>query len=172
MTLNKLCLGALLTICTFSSNANDVNFSIGGGYPYFVIPEVSLSAAQGTQRWYANYKIGLDDGFSVGFEHALTSDKKHALGLVVGAIGAQDDGRECSDTDDKDIGEAFGNIFGCALSGMFDTETTNGVGVSYSYLFSGLNEGGWRVRFELGYGEGSNSNEKRADGGVSISYEF
>ena len=55
---------------------------------------------------------------------------------------------------------------------MFDTETTNGVGVSYSYLFSGLNEGGWRVRFELGYGEGSNSNEKRADGGVSISYEF
>ena len=167
MTLNKLCLGALLTICTFSSNANDVNFSIGGGYPYFVIPEVSLSANEGTQRWYANYKLGLDDGFSIGFEHALTADKKHALGLVVGALGVQDDEAECGSTEDS-----LGTIIGCGFVEIFDDETTNGVGLSYSYLFSGLNESGWRARFELGYGEGSDSDEKRMDGGVSISYQF
>jgi len=158
-------LSSILTLCAFSSHANDVNFSIGGGYPYFVIPEVSLSANEGTQRWYANYKLGLDDGFSLGFEHALTADKKHALGIVVGALGVQENSDECED-------DSIGSVIGCSFSDIFDDETTNGLGVSYSYLFSGLNESGWRVRFELGYGEGSVSEEKRADGGLSVSYEF
>ncbi|KPH64565.1 MULTISPECIES: hypothetical protein [Pseudoalteromonas] len=169
----KLIFATTLLFLSGASHANDVSFSIGGGYPYVAVPEISLATNEGTQRWYANYKIGLDDGFSAGFEHALTSDKKHAVGFVVGALGVQDDGRQCPlESEDDSIGDAFGNIFGCALSGIFDRETTNGVGVSYSYLFSGLNEGGWRVRLELGYGEGTNSNESRADGGVSISYEF
>ncbi|MEH6395330.1 hypothetical protein [Pseudoalteromonas sp.] len=172
MKVNSFCLASLLTLCTFSVSANDVSFSIGGGYPYFVIPEVSLSANEGTQRWYANYKLGLNDGFSLGFEHALTANKKHALGLVIGAIGIRDDERECVKTDDDSISGEVGNIIGCAITDAFDYETTNGAGVSYSYLFRGLNEGGWRVRFELGYGEGIDSNEKRADGGISVSYEF
>lgn len=167
MKVNSFCLASLLTLCTFSVSANDVSFSIGGGYPYFVIPEVSLSTNAGTQRWYANYKIGFDDGFSVGFEHALTTDKKHALGLVIGALGVQEDDDECGGTEDS-----LGNIIGCGFIEIFDDETTNGLGLSYSYLFSGLNESGWRVRFDLGYGEGSYSNEKRADGGVSVSYQF
>ena len=54
-------------------------FLLGGGYPYLVIPEVSLSANDDTQRWYANYKLGLDDGFSAGFEQAVSDNKKHAL---------------------------------------------------------------------------------------------
>lgn len=172
MKIKSYFLSGIITLCAFSSHANDVNFSIGGGYPYFVIPEVSLSANEGTQRWYANYKLGLNDGFSLGFEHALTANKKHALGLVIGAIGIRDDERECVKTDDDSISGELGNIIGCAITDAFDYETTNGAGVSYSYLFRGLNEGGWRVRFELGYGEGSDSNEKRADGGISVSYEF
>ena len=56
---------------TFAS-ANDISFSIGGGYPYFVIPEVSVASADLSQRWYGNYKIGLDDGFAVGFEQAIS----------------------------------------------------------------------------------------------------
>ncbi|MGS0534883.1 hypothetical protein [Pseudoalteromonas sp. SaAl2] len=167
----KLLIATTLLLTVTNSYANDVSFSIGGGYPYFVVPEVSLSTNEGNQRWYANYKIGLDDGFSIGVEHAISDNKKHAVGLVVGALGIQDNEDECR-TDDESLSGSIGSIFGCALSEVFDEETTNGIGVSYSYLFRGLNEPGWRMRLDLGYGEGRDSNEKRPDAGITFSYQF
>ena len=155
-----------------SNQAKSADFSLGGGLPYFVIPEVSFAANNGEKRWFANYKIGLDDGFSVGFEQGFGVDNKHALGIFVGALGVQDDERPCRYEESNDLAENFGSALGCAIAEAFDEETTNGVGLSYSYNFQGLNHSGMRLRFELGYGEGSNSHEKRFDGGVVISYQF
>lgn len=161
-----------LSIASYSSAANEVSFSIGGGYPYLVIPEVSLSANDDTQRWYANYKLGLDDGFSAGFEQAVSDNKKHAFGALVGAIGARGTDQECESSTNDDIATDFANTLGCAIGGIFDEETTNGVGLTYSYNFNGLNNSGFRLELDIGYGKASDSNEKRADGGISLSYEF
>lgn len=157
---------------TFAS-ANDISFSIGGGYPYFVIPEVSVASADLSQRWYGNYKIGLDDGFSAGFEQAISDNNKHAIGLLVGALGNREVDTQCDESQNSDeLTVAFANTIGCALAEAFDEETTNGIGLSYSYIFSGLNQDGWRLRFELGYGEASSDDDKRVDGGINLSYEF
>ncbi|MBH0058504.1 hypothetical protein I6F65_16240 [Pseudoalteromonas sp. SWXJZ94C] len=160
-----------LSIASYSSAANEVSFSIGGGYPYLVIPEVSLSANDDTQRWYANYKLGLDDGFSAGFEQAVSDNKKHAFGALVGAIGARDTDQKCESLT-NDVATDFANTLGCVIGGIFDEETTNGIGLTYSYSFNGLNSAGFRLELDVGYGKASDSNEKRADGGISVSYEF
>ncbi|MBB1305353.1 hypothetical protein H5089_06815 [Pseudoalteromonas sp. SR45-1] len=160
-----------LSIASCSTFANDVSFSIGGGYPYLVIPEVSLSANDDTQRWYANYKLGLDDGFSAGFEQAVSDNKKHAFGVLVGAIGARDTDQEC-ESSTNDVATDFANTLGCVIGGIFDEETTNGIGLTYNYNFNGLNSAGFRLKLDVGYGKASDSNEKRADGGISVSYEF
>ena len=170
--MNTKILLLVLSLGSGSAFANDVSFSIGGGYPYLVLPEVSLSADNNSQRWYANYKIGLDDGFSVGFEHAVSDNNKHALGVLVGAIGARDTDQPCESTNTDDIASELGNIFGCALGQIFDDETTNGIGLTYSYNFNGLNNSGFRLILDAGYGKASDSNEKRADGAIRISYEF
>jgi hypothetical protein len=171
---NMAFLGVLLVGPTpMFSQAKGVDFSIGGGYPFFVVPEVSFASSAGDQRWFANYKIGLDDGFSVGFDQGVGADNKHVIGGVIGALGTRDDKRPCGNGDSvEDIGSVIGNAIGCAFSKAFDEETTNGIGLSYSYHFNGLNNVGMRIRFELGYGEAADSNEKRADGGVIISYQF
>ena len=138
-----------LSIASCSTFANDVSFSIGGGYPYLVIPEVSLSANDDTQRWYANYKLGLDDGFSAGFEQAVSDNKKHAFGALVGAIGARDTDQEC-ESSTNDVATDFANTLGCVIGGIFDEETTNGIGLTYSYNFNGLNSAGFRLELDVG----------------------
>ncbi|REL28976.1 hypothetical protein DXX93_15485 [Thalassotalea euphylliae] len=160
-------------LLTLPSQANDIDFSLGTGYPYFIIPEVSFPINNARQRLYANYKIGLDDGFSVGFEHSLTTDNTHAIGILAGAIGARDDERPCPNTADNDSSSAsLGEAIACGLLEVFDDETTNGVGLSYSYNHNGLNHSGFRIRFELGYGKGKDSDESRADAGIILSYQF
>ena len=54
----------------------------------------------------------------------------------------------------------------------FDDETLNGAGLSYSYYFNGINNPGWRLRLEAGYGKASHSKEERGAGGIIISYQF
>ncbi|REL32171.1 hypothetical protein [Thalassotalea euphylliae] len=163
----------LATHISVTSHAEDIDFSLGTGYPYLVIPEVSYSASGGQQRLYANYKLGLDDGFAIGFEHGLDSANQHAIGLLVGAIGAQDDKRPCPNNDDENgIAEGLASVIACSIVEIFDHETTNGIGLSYSYNHHGLNNSGFRIRFEAGYGEGVDSKEKRFDGAVVLSYQF
>jgi hypothetical protein len=170
---NIVFIGGLLVGSTpLMNQAEEVSFSIGGGYPFFVVPEVSLASNEGEQRWFANYKMGLDDGFSIGFEQGI-DDNKHAVGVVAGALGVQDNNRSCSNNDlDENIGSEVGNQIGCAIAKAFNDKTTNGVGLSYSYNFNGLNNVGMRIRVEFGYGKASDSNEKRTDGGITISYQF
>ncbi len=148
------------------NKAEGIDFSIGGGYPFLLVPEVSFVIGEGEQRLFVNQKVGLvDEGFSLGFEQSIGSSDKNTVGVLIGALGIQKDNRPC-EVDD------FGELFGCIIGEVFDFETTVGIGASYSHSFSGINKRGWRVRFELGYGEGSNSNEKRVDGGIIISYQF
>jgi len=109
----------------------------------------------------------------VGFEQAISDNNKHAIGLLVGALGNREVDTQCDESQNSDeLTAAFANAIGCALAEAFDEETTNGIGLSYSYNFSGLNQDGWRLRFELGYGEASSDDNKRVDGGINLSYEF
>ena len=123
-------------------------------------------------KWFVNYKMGLDDGFSFGYEQGIDADSNHALGAFIGALGVQDKNNACPKEQSEDLVENLGSALGCSLLIIFDAETTNGLGLSYSYNYNGLNQSGMRIRFELGYGEGSISNEKRVDGGIVISYQF
>jgi len=151
------------------ANDNDFSFTLGTGFPYVGSAEVSMAAGEGKQRWFGHYKVGPDDdGFAVGFEQALDSDNNHAVGVMYGALGLKNDDSDCpSDTD-----LSFSGALGCALSAAFDWETVNGLGVSYSYYFNGLNEAGWRVRLEAGKGKGRNTDKSYTSGNMIVSYQF
>lgn len=137
----------------FSTASLAVDFSTGVGYPFVGVPTVSIS--DDNVRYYANYKLGLDDGFSVGAEWL---NGKHAFGAFAGAIGA------------RDVEACNENVILCIS--IFDNETTNGLGLSYEYHFSESPKSGWGIRFEAGYGKESYFNEKRVDGNVQITYHF
>ena len=157
----------MLTTLPFIVKANDIDLTTGSGYPFLLIAEASIATGDRQQRWFGNYKIGFDDGFSLGFEQGLGAENKHAIGLFVGALGVSDPD-SCSNEDDE-----FAVVsLGCIIEEIYDDETTNGVGVSYSYNFNGLNNRGARIRFELGYGEGVDSGEERSDGGIIVSFQF
>ena len=143
------------------AKAQDVTFTIGGGVPFFVVPEVSYAVADSQQRWFAQYKAGFEDGFAVGFEQGV-GNNKHAIGFLVGAIGISDGDEPCTPS----------SSLVCAFSGLFEFEITNGAGLSYSYYYDGLDNPGWRLRFEAGYGEGNKSGVKQAGGGFTVSYQF
>lgn len=176
------CSGALaLCLVSTVSVANDFKFSLGVGLPFLLTPEVSYSQPGADSRWYANYKMGLDDGFSGGYERALDADKKHALGVLIGAFSVVDDKRPCPDSDKTEMTQDnvfaqisfdIGSALGCALSEAFDEESLNGIALTYSYQANGLNESGWRVRFELGHGEAARSKRKDTSGGFIVSYQF
>jgi len=172
MNFKNVLSASLLFIIVISNKATAVDFTLGGGIPFLVVPEVSLASEDEKQRWFINYKMGLDDGFSFGVEHGLGLDNKHAVGVLVGALGVKNNDDVCKDEKSDDIAENLGNAISCGLLIIFSEETTNGLGLSYSYNFNGLNQSGMRLRFELGYGEGSTSHEKRIDGGFVISYQF
>ena len=154
--MKKSNVGLLVLVLMLPVNsAFGVDFSIGGGWPFLVVPEISGSPLGSDSRLFGNIKIGQDNGFSAGFEHSIGKSKRHALGFVVGSIGVQNDDRNCR-----------------CFRLLKDRETTEGYGFTYSYNFSGLNEKGMRLRLEAGQGEGSESKEKRNDGSVILSYQF
>lgn len=162
-TMKKLLVTGLLLTPVHQSFANELSFSLGGGYPFFVVPEVSLSNADNTQRWHINYKAGLDDGFSLGYEQTMFNSSHHAMGAVVGAIGIREDDEPCDQNQSS---------VSCIVANIFDEETINGVAMTYGYYFKGLNSPGWHAKFELGYGEGTQSKEKRASASIRVSYQF
>lgn len=154
--MRKSNIGLLVLVLMLPVNsAFGVDFSIGGGWPFLVVPEISGSPLSSDSRLFANIKIGQDDGFSAGFEHSIGRSKRHALGIVAGSIGIQNNNDNCR-----------------CFRLLKDRETTEGYGLTYSYNFSGLNENGMRLRLEVGQGEGSDSKEKRNDGSVILSYQF
>ncbi|USE71187.1 MULTISPECIES: hypothetical protein [Pseudoalteromonas] len=164
-SLIKTTFGISALLISTASVANSVDFSAGTGYPFFGQIELSLPQADSNSRWYGNYLLGLDDGFSVGYEKAVSENNKHALGVVLGALGARDAGPVC-----KEEGTVC-DIFE-PLIDLFDSETTNGIGVSYSYYFTSINQPGWRVKLVAGYGESDRHNVERADGSLIFSYQF
>lgn len=137
------------------NSAFGLELSVGGGWPFLAVPEISGSPWSSGNRLFANIKIGQDQGFSAGFEQSIGKSNKHALGFIVGSIGVQNDNRNCR-----------------CFRLLKDRETTEGYGLTYSYNFNGLNEKGIRLRLEAGHGEGSDSKEKRNDGSVILSYQF
>jgi len=153
----------LLSSTVQANNSDNVHFSLGSGYPFFSVFEVSFPAMNNDQRWFANYKAGLDDGFSVGFEQQLSGNHQ-TLGFTLGAIGARD-AVGC------DENKGAGAII-CPFVEIFDSETTNGAALNYSYYFSGINNSGAKIRFELGYGQSAQANVNRFDGGIIVSYQF
>lgn len=153
----------LLILVSAPALANDFGFSIGGGYPFFVVPEVSVNNTDRDSRWYVNYKVGLDDGFSIGYEQAVFENSKHAMGAFLGAIGIHEEDLPCSGQTEE---------IECILDKLFDEEVTNGVGFSYTYFFKTINSTGWYFRAEAGYGEGAESKVKRSDASIRISYQF
>jgi len=148
------------------SKAEGFSFSLGAGYPYLLVPEVSINPEKSEIRWFANYKLGLGGpALSLGFEKPFSEDKRHSVGFLIGGIGQSDDETPCE--------LLYQEL--CALSGLawdFDLENTNGVAVMYTYNADGLNNSGWRYSVIIGYGEGQDSGESKADGSVNISYQF
>ncbi|NRA72694.1 MAG: hypothetical protein HRU24_16930 [Gammaproteobacteria bacterium] len=170
---NKLC-ATLLFICPAVASANNIDFTLGSGLPYVAIVEASVASNNNTQRWFGNYKIGLDDGFSIGVEQAFGQGDNHAAGLIIGAFGVQTDPRPCEKSSEStdSLTNALTNALGCVISLGFSEESTEGVALSYSYHFSGINQKGWKIRLEAGYGKGSRSGEKRGDGSFIVAYQF
>ena len=162
---------ALILFITFHhsiSKAEGFNFSLGFGYPYLLVPEVSFHTEKSDIRWFANYKLGLGgSAASLGFEKPLSQDKKHSVGILIGGIGQSDDETPC-----ELLYQELCELSGAGFSWDFDLENTNGVAAIYTYNADGLNNSGWRYSLMIGYGEGQDSGESKTDGSVNISYQF
>lgn len=158
--------------------AEGTHFTVTGGFPYVVIPEISYSP-NADQRWFANYKLGLDDGFSAGFEQAISANNRHALGIFGGALGVKSGHRYvCNEGNQSGEPGNFDDELCSALARpfaeAFDHHTVNGVGLSYSYNRHGLSERGLRVRLEFGYGriEDADFDKNGVTGGIAVGYQF
>ena len=133
-------------------NNDRLKWRVGTGWPFILVPTVGYQYKDIT--YYANYKLGLDDGFSFGAEKQFG---KHSVGLFLGAVGARKANSNCE------------GIFFCIV--IFDNKTTQGVGGSYEYKYS-ENANGWAIRVESGYGKESRSNNNRADANIQLVYRF
>ncbi|MDA8621748.1 hypothetical protein N9L48_03785 [Psychrosphaera sp.] len=157
---------------------NDWNFTMGSGFPYFATVGTNYELDD-VSNIFVNYKIGLDDGFSIGYEKAL-GNRRHSIGGYVGAVGIKDD--ECEDIDTTEysnsddlgtiISAPIGHTLGCALSAAFGNESTQGLAVFYGYSSTGLNESGWKLRLEAGYGENKNRENNVGHLNFSARYQF
>jgi hypothetical protein len=169
MEFKKVTLAIVLFI-TFHhsiSQAEGFSFSLGTGYPYLLVPEVSFNPEKSEIRWFANFKLGLGgEAISLGIEKTFSEDNRHSIGFLIGGIGQSDDETPCTQIYEGQCLLAGG------LSFDFDLENTNGFAAMYTYNSEGLNNSGWRYSIIFGYGEGENSGESKAGGSVNISYQF
>lgn len=154
----SLALGSL----ALTTSAFGAEFTLSTGYPFVAQLQASHIIENGDARVYANYKVGLDDGFSGGYERAFGD---HSIGVMYGALGARKTEDDCEQSN-----PIVGSL--CGLGNVFGDRTTNGFGVTYQYWFNGAFKPGWGIRFEGGYGDVTGTDEKRADGNVTISYQF
>ncbi|WP_417761565.1 hypothetical protein [Shewanella sp.] len=177
--MRKILLATALLCCSSAPVlAEGTHFSVTGGVPYVFIPEVSYSP-NAEQRWFAHYKLGLDDGFSAGFEQAASANNRHALGIFGGALGVKSGHRYVceegnSSGEPADFDDELCSALARPFAEAFDHHTVNGVGLSYSYNRHGLSERGLRVRVEFGYGriEDADFDKDGFTGGFSVGYQF
>lgn len=154
--MKKLTLGLSALICIpCIATADGFDFSLSGGFPFLITPTVSTT--HDGIEYYANLKIGLDGGLSLGAEKQYGN---HVYGVFIGAVGARKTEFSCFDNDECDF-----------ILFEFEEKTTQGIGLSYEYRFNSTRDG-WAFRLEGGYGEESRHNEKRFDGNVQIVYHF
>ena len=180
MRYKNLLILALFSCLSYTTQAtqDDWNFTLGSGYPYFATVGTNYELDD-SSNIFVNYKIGLDDGFSVGYEKAL-KDPRQSVGGYIGAVGIKDDKCDSIDTTAIDesndlaviISEPLSQTLGCALSIAFGNETTQGVAVFYGYSFNGLNQPGWKLRLEAGYGENKNREDNVGHLNFSARYQF
>jgi hypothetical protein len=157
---------AALMLVVLSSKtclASDFKFSLGAGYPFFLVPGVSILAADQKQKWTFNYKAGLSDGFSLAYERSVSENDKHAAGIVIGTIGVIDDDEVC---DELDMAVA------CIVANIFDEESVDGLAVSYNYYFSDIASRGLFIKMEAGWGESRETNQSESVGSIRIGYQF
>jgi hypothetical protein len=156
----------ILSTISFTSHANDdYHFSLGTGVPFLLTAELSTYSQDNQKRYYANAKGSFAAGAALGFEASVSENNKHAMGAFIGTVGISD-GEDCPVTN------SFSNDFACAIAHIFDWETVNGLGVTYSYNFNTLQKRGWKLRFEAGYGKGHKSKENSMAGNVYLGYQF
>lgn len=172
MKINSVLLALTALASTAASADDDISFALSTGVPFFVTPEMSYQSQDSETRYYANLKLGLDNGASLGFETPVSENKKHMLGAFIGSVGVRDGDTECDQEPSSSLGETLGNIIGCSLAATFDWETVNGIGASYRYDFSGEVNQGWYTRLELGYGKARESKKNTAVGGFVVGYQF
>ncbi|NOU52546.1 hypothetical protein HG263_18750 [Pseudoalteromonas sp. JBTF-M23] len=164
---------AYTSIASADTQQSTVGYSIGTGLPYFINAEIGSYSPEGGM--YFQVGQSLDVGFTFGWERVVSDNNKHALGLVVGAVGVKASNREIECEKDKDpsIGGAIGCAFASAFSEVFDRRSIYGLGVSYNYSFArAYHERGWKMRVMAGYGEQRASKENEATASIAFRYQF
>ena len=58
-----------LVLALPAANVTADTFSAGGGWPFILAPTITLKQGNNIE-YYANYKLGLDDGFTAGVQWA------------------------------------------------------------------------------------------------------
>lgn len=154
---------AALPVIFLSNNlaAQEYDFSLGSGYPFFFNAEVSMPVQEDKGRAWLSYRASLDHGAAIGYEYALDNQNQHAVGVIGGALGMK-----MKDCDGDD------NTFGCALTAVFSDSAINGLGVTYSFSPYGLNNEGFKLRLEAGRGKISNRDGYYNGANLVLSYQF
>lgn len=159
----ELCAFALIAATTAPCKAADFQFSVGAGYPFFIVPEVAVLTRDNQQKWTLNYKAGLDDGFSLAYEHSVAANNKHAIGLVGGTIGVIDDEPTCNELD---------TAVACIVASIFDEESVDGVAASYSYYFNNMSSSSTFMKVEAGWGKSRDTEQSETVASIRIGYQF
>ncbi|MEP1447640.1 MAG: hypothetical protein ABJK37_16155 [Paraglaciecola sp.] len=155
----------LCAVAGISRAEESYDFTLGTGFPFVFTPELSITTQDNSYRYYLNGKVGVANGASLGFEHSVSENRRHAIGAFAGTVGLYE-GESCPESDSVAQGLA------CSIAKALDWEAIDGIGVSYSYNFQNMQGKGWKLRFEAGYGNGRNSGEKSSAGNVFIGYQF
>lgn len=160
---NTLCTTLLCGLISFPASASDsFNFQVATGFPFVSSVEASVPLQERNGRAYLNARLSIDAGAALGYEYALDPQQQHALGAVIGSIGIR--GKDCNQED------GFEQV-GCALTSLFRSRV-DGVGVTYSFNNSGLNQRGFRARIEAGRGEHRSSGTQQWVANLVIGYQF
>ncbi|MFT6529309.1 MAG: hypothetical protein ACJAZB_000952 [Psychrosphaera sp.] len=164
----RITLLLLLTLFQNQVSAKDFDLSLGFGTPYFLLTEVSTVISD-DYRAYVNFKMGLDNGVSIGLEKAVINDS-HLIGLFAGSVGTQ--APDCYENETyTDFDGALSDVVKCAF-GVIAQKTLNGVGVSYSYANNGINNSGFIIKFDLGTGTNSYTDGYQSSAGIALMYSF
>lgn len=164
----RILLLLLIIFYQTQANAKEFDVSLGVGAPYFLVAEVS-TAVNNDYKLYLNYKYGLDDGYSLGLDKAVFNDN-HLLGLFIGAVGTKSTGCVYNDSEDL-LNDVSKYLVSCQLA-VIKQKTLNGLGVSYSYAYGGINNSGFILKLDMGSGTNSYIDGYQSTAGITVLYSF